>query len=305
MKAAASLSVVLGAAVAVLITRFHNISTFEHAHAGRLPVGSNGIVIGAESIELVGNASRAVLIVHGFGDTPQSLNPLAIALNRAGWTVSAPLLPGHGRRLREYAASRHDDWIGAVFERYDELQSKHGFVVVCGVSMGAALAVLLAAARPEIPALALLAPYFTMPPAIRLKSDIATLVQFMLPYHASTGGESSIHDPEARAAAIGAGVVTAGLLRQLRAVAGMAERALPSVRAPTLYLQSREDNRIPERAAVAEFVKLGCAVKEQRWLTGCGHIITVDHCKDEVAKQVVSWFANSLNIIDEGQAQDK
>ncbi|MEP6764980.1 MAG: alpha/beta fold hydrolase [Gemmatimonadaceae bacterium] len=280
--------------VATLLTRRHNISKFENAFAARRSIGANGIVIGAEPIELTASASRAVLLIHGFGDTPQSVKPLALALNAAGWAVSVPLLAGHGRPLRQYAAARREDWIREVTARYDELNSQYEVVVVCGISMGAALAVLLTAARPKIPALVLLAPYLAMPGIIRFKTGIVSLVQFAFVYHPSTGGETSIHDPIARAAALGPGVVTAPLLHQLQAIANMAARALPLVKPPTLYLQSREDNRIPQSAAIEEFAKLGSAVKEQRWLAGCGHIITVDYCKDDVATQVIAWFAKTI-----------
>lgn len=293
MTVAWGLIAIAVASIAMLLARRHNIRKFENEVASRRPIGPTGIVIGAEPIELAGDASRAVLIIHGFGDTPQSVKPLAVALNSAGWSVSVPLLAGHGRPLRQYTA-RRGDWIREVTARYDELAALHEVVAVCGISMGAALAVLLTAARPKIPALVLLAPYLAMPSIVRFKTAIVTLAQFALPYHPSTGGETSIHDPIARAAALGAGVVTAPLLNQLRAVASMAARALPFVKAPTLYLQSREDNRIPQSAAIEEFAKLGSAVKEQRWLTGCGHIITVDYCKDEVATQVIEWFAKSM-----------
>ncbi|MEP6778882.1 MAG: alpha/beta fold hydrolase [Gemmatimonadaceae bacterium] len=290
MTVAWGLSAIAVAVSAILLARRHNIRKFENEVASRRPIGPNGIVIGADPIELLGDTSHAVLIIHGFGDTPQSVKPLAVALNSAGWTVSVPLLAGHGRPLRQYAAARSDDWIREVTTRYDELAAQHEVVVVCGISMGAALAVLLTAARPQIPALVLLAPYLAMPGIIRFKMAIVTLVQFVFRYHPSTGGETSIHDPVARADALGTGVVTAILLHQLQAVATMAARALPLVKAPTLYLQSREDNRIPQSAAIAEFAKLGSQVKEQRWLTGCGHIITVDYCKDEVASQAADWF---------------
>ena len=35
---------------------------------------------------------------------------------------------------------------------------------------------------------------------------------------------------------------------------------------------------------------LGSAEKVQRWVTGCGHIISADYSKDEVAAQVIAWF---------------
>ena len=271
--------------------RQSNIKRFEQDVATRCPLNANGIVIGAESINLSASSSRAVLLLHGFGDTPQSLTPLANALHAAGWTVSAPLLPGHGRALREYARANHTDWIHSSMNSYDELSATHASVVVCGISMGAALAVLLTTARPKIPALVLLAPYLTMPRDVRIKATIAKLLQFVLPYHANTGSEISIHDPVARSAALGMGVITATLMTELRTVATLAEHALPAVHVPTLYLQSREDNRIPASAAIAEFAKLGSQIKEQRWLTGCGHIITVDYCKVQLASQVVDWFS--------------
>ena len=35
-------------------------------------------------------------------------------MHAAGWSVYAPLLPGHGRSLRAFAASGADEWIGAA-----------------------------------------------------------------------------------------------------------------------------------------------------------------------------------------------
>ena len=287
------------AAVVMLATlaavqRRRNIAHFEHDLSNRRRLNADGIFVGAETINLIADSSRAVLLLHGFGDTPQSVKPLATALHAAGWNVRAPLMPGHGRALSEYAKATHRDWIGQATSTYDELSAQHETVVVCGISMGAALTVLLTVSRPKIPAIALLAPYLSMSAAMQVKTIIARLFQFVFPYRANAGSESSIHDPVARAATLGMGVVTGHLLNELRIVANMAEQMLPSVRIPTLYLQSREDNRIPQSTAIAEFARIGSQLKEQRWLAGCGHIITVDYCKDEVASQVIRWFANTL-----------
>src|SRR4051812_7894698 len=85
------------AALWIVRARVQNIRLFESHNAKKRPVGANGIVTGAESVFLPGDASHAVLLMHGFGDTPQSVRPLADALNAAGWTVSVILMPGHGR----------------------------------------------------------------------------------------------------------------------------------------------------------------------------------------------------------------
>ena len=109
-----------------------------------LPLGSDGIIRGAQSI-YHGGHSRAALLLHGLGDTPQSLTTLASRLAEAGWTVSAPLLPGHGRTLAQFSASGATQWVTAAAEAYNELARQHAVVVVCGQSMGALIAIELAA----------------------------------------------------------------------------------------------------------------------------------------------------------------
>jgi carboxylesterase len=248
-------------------------------------------VIGAEAIQLKQPGDRAVLLIHGFNDTPQSMKYLASRIHRAGWTVSVPRLPGHGVGLRVMAReSRAALWTSAVARSYAELRSEYRTVMVCGQSMGAALAVLLAESHPEIPALALLAPFLGMQWSLRLRISISRLLRFAWSYANSSGGERSLHDPEAMKEALGARVITADSMAELRSVALAAEAVLPRIRIPVLYLQSREDNRITERDAKRHFSMIGSAEKVQRWFSGCGHIISADYCKEDVARQVIEWF---------------
>ena len=232
-----------------------------------------------------------VLLLHGFNDTAQSMAYLAATLHSRGYTVRVPLLPGHGRDLATMAnESRAARWREAVLAEYDALRREYDSVMVVGQSMGGALALLLAAERPEMPALVLLAPYVGMPRNLQWKVLGAWIARAALPYLRSVGGETSIHDPVARAESLGPGVVTARTLTELRRVAEDAEATLPRVWAPTLYLQSREDNRIAARDAEAHFAALGSADKRQHWLTGCGHIISADYCRDEVASLTADWL---------------
>ncbi len=276
----------------------------ERAHAARLPLGADGIVIGAHSIRLDASRTHAVLLVHGFNDTPQSLSPLAAALHAANWTVVAPLLPGHGRSLRVLAAqSRADAWLACAREAYASLRASHETVVLCGLSMGGALCTILAAEHGDVPALVLLAPYLGASWWLNLQLLALWVAQPFTPYFAGSSGARSIHDPEARARALGPGVNTARTLTELRKVAIAAEAALPLLRTPTLYLQSREDNRIRESAALRHFSMLRSPVREQRWLTGCGHIITADYCRLEVARQVIEWFGYYAGLDGRGKLQ--
>ena len=264
---------------------------FERAQAARLPTSADGVVIGAEPIHLAHNTDRAVLVIHGFNDTPQSMSYLAHALHDAGWTVSVPRLPGHGVTLPRMASeSRAAAWYAAVADEYAALRATNKTAVVCGQSMGGALGVLLAVQHHEMPALALLAPYLGMSKALQAQTLVAWMLRPFKLYHTSRGSDQSLHDPHAKAAALGAGVITARTMTELRAIAQRAEAALPQLTAPTLYIQSRQDNRIRAHDAERDFAAIAARDKSQQWVSGCGHIISADFCKDAVAAHVIAWF---------------
>ena len=96
----------VGAAVTAIAVRRRGIRRAlrerDRAWRNAHPVGADGVVDGAASIALDAPGPRAVLLLHGFGDTPQSMLHLALALHAGGWTVRAPLLPGHGRTLADF-----------------------------------------------------------------------------------------------------------------------------------------------------------------------------------------------------------
>src|SRR4051794_33989027 len=74
----------------------------------RRRLGADGLVIGAEGFTLARENAPAVLLIHGAGDTPQTLRYLAEYLHRRGFHVEVPLLPGHGRSVRDFMRVRAD-----------------------------------------------------------------------------------------------------------------------------------------------------------------------------------------------------
>ena len=206
-------------------------------------LGPDGIVIGGEGFVLERHGAPAVLLLHGAGDTPQTLRYLGDALFARGFHVAAPLLPRHGRALREFQRVTADELTLATERSYAELRSSHDWVGVIGLSMGGALAVQLAAGHHEIPALGLVAPYLAMPPRIERLARLSSVWGVVLPAARSAEG-TSVLDPIERDRNLAYGVFTAAGLRALRETMRRAVVALPRVTAPTLVIQSREDNRI-------------------------------------------------------------
>ena len=266
--------------------------------ARRLPVGSDGVVKGAASIERPREKAPAVLLLHGGGDTPQVMAGLADYLYDAGFAVRVPLLSGHGRSLAAFSKVDAASWHEEVRAEYERLRSRHDWVAVVGLSMGGALAIALAAERDDIPALVLLSPYVAMSPLLRRLAGTSGIWGAVLPYF-SSGGARSIHDPEAAAKGLAYGVFTPRALRALRDVVVDAERTLPSIQAPTLMIQSLNDNRIPPQAARHIFESIGASDKRIEWLEGTGHVITVDHGKEAVFDLVSDWLRGQRSSLRE------
>lgn len=251
------------------------------------------MIAGAGPIELRGTGDSAVLLLHGFGDTPQTLGFLAASLREAGLTVRAPLLPGHGTTVDDFDRSRAREWIECARAEYESMVPAFRAVGLGGLSMGGALAAIIAADAPRLPALVLLAPYLGMPRALRAAA-LLHRVWGPLAGQFKAQSDFSIHDPDERAKNLAYGVTTAGAIRQLFEVTRLARRALASIKAPTLILQSRSDNRVSRQIAEYAYRTIPAAEKRLVFVERGGHVLTVDHDREIVAARAREWFTDHL-----------
>lgn len=277
-------------ALALLLRSRLKARALERAVWDRLRLGRSGVVVGAEPETLVASGTHAVLVLHGFGDTPQSVRELAHHLHDAGYSVELPLLPGHGRTLAEFGLARAHDWIGFVRDQVARLRRQYAHVSVVGLSMGAALTAIVAAERDDLDAVVLLSPYLCMPDRVRRMAPLLRASGPLSPFRKSTVKVPSIFDPEARARGLGFGVVSGRLLAELYAVTEIAQEALPELTAPALYIAARRDNRVPAAAAARNWHRLGSPIRALRWLEDSGHISTVDYEKAAVFEEVLNWL---------------
>ncbi|MCL2395941.1 MAG: alpha/beta fold hydrolase, partial [Acidimicrobiaceae bacterium] len=153
-------SVVEGAANAVVERMTQD---FVAALSVRCASGATALVPAAEEAPAVSTAetslaqarevsgtlgSVAVLLLHGFGDTPSSLRAWGKALADSGTEVSIPRLPGHGARWQELNKTRAEDWVRAAQESLADLRGGHDQVFLMGISLGATLGLRLAELHP-------------------------------------------------------------------------------------------------------------------------------------------------------------
>jgi len=90
-----------------------------------------------------------VLLIHGLTGTPTEMRILGKGLNRAGFTVVGVRLAGHCGTEEDLLATTWEDWYASVEAAAEELRGRVDRVFVAGLSMGALLALRLAAVRPD------------------------------------------------------------------------------------------------------------------------------------------------------------
>jgi carboxylesterase len=226
------------------------------------------VMAGAEPFSFEGGPA-GILLLHGFTGNPSSMRPLGEWLAARGHAVECPRYPGHGTQWRDLARYRWQDWAHEAEAALDRLTSTTRGVVLCGLSMGAAMAVHMAATRPEVvKALVLVnmyarnwkmaaVPYIwpLVPPQKGVGNDIAKEAQNELPYE--------------RIPARG----IAQLARFLRVVV----KELPRVQQPVAIFNSPQDHVVPKGTARWVLDRLGSAEKELVELPNSYHVATLDH----------------------------
>lgn len=92
---------------------------------------------------LQGTNGIGVLLLHGWSSPPEELLALAKYLNSLGYTVSAPLLRGHGTKPEDLLGVKWQDWLSDAKSALEELKKHTSKIFVGGISMGGNISMLL------------------------------------------------------------------------------------------------------------------------------------------------------------------
>jgi carboxylesterase len=241
------------------------------------------IIEGAEPIFLPGN-DIGVLLVHGFTGTTQSMRYLGHALNKAGFTVVAPRLEGHGVSAQAMAKSTATQWVRSAEDGMDQIRAKCRSVFVAGLSMGGTLSLYLAATYPT-------AFKGVVPINAAIQTDSTDLAGLAfgkgLPDFIPGIG-SDVKDPESKELAYPE--VPVASVKEVLGLTAATRTLLPRIVCATLIIQSREDHVVPPANVNVIAAGVSSDQIEILRLNNSYHVATIDHDKALIASEIIGFI---------------
>ncbi len=271
----------------------------------------------SNEILLNGGSRCRLLLFHGLTGSPVELGYIAhYVRHRGGFNVECRQLVNHGQPIAVLGRTRKNELYQGACRTLTQARaasSKDGLpLVVGGLSIGAVLALMLAAERPaDVAGVVCMSPTFfydgwNVPWTHRLiaLADYLPLKYFAYlregpPYGlknetlrakiAAAYESASLHDDHWQAAKLGYAHFPIALFCEMRHLIRQCISRLPRVSAPVLLLQAEEDDITSPRNS--EFVYERVASRQKRIvpLKNSYHVITADDDREQVAASITAF----------------
>jgi carboxylesterase len=228
-------------------------------------------------------ARNGALLIHGFTATTAEVRLLGEYLHARGYTVSAPLLPGHGTTPDGMNRCAWQDWTRAVDDAYAQLTATCERIFVLGESMGALLALFLASGHPEIGGVVCYAPALLTSTSRMWQ---ARVIAPLIPY-----AKKPIRAPsDAYARWKGYTVNPLRAVVQLSKLQKEIRRRLPRVHQPILVIQGRFDQAIDPCSGQVLLAEVSSREKELIWLEHSTHCVILDREWEQAAELTAKFI---------------
>jgi len=258
-----------------------------------------------QSIRFAGGRT-GFLLIHGLGGTPIEMRYVAQGLARAGHTAHVPQLAGHCGSVHDLRATGWADWYETVEQEHERLRENCQTIVVCGLSMGAVMAIHHAAQYPrEVSALGLYAPslwldgwgipWYSSLFSLITQKWAADLIKFeerdpwgVKDLRLRALVEQAVKSGDSSKAGIAA--LPGSLMLELRWLVQRVRREVGSVRQPTLIVHPREDDRASLRNL--DYLQSNLAgLVETVVLDDSYHVVTLDRQRQLVVSRTLDFVA--------------
>jgi carboxylesterase len=238
---------------------------------------------------------QACLLLHGLGGGVYEMELMGQYLHQKGYTVQGIAYPGHDRASGRMPASTWQQWFQHIQQTYTQLCQRYAKITLIGFSTGCPLALELASQNP-VHRLVLLSPYlairyewyYLLPAEAYLYTlglVIEDLPRLGLP----------MRDRAMKAEAEKVLFFKTFNTKAVRSAAELITRVkpkVPSIKVPSLIIQSRRDRVVAPWGAQWLYDHLGATQKELLWLEESDHIIPLDCDRN----QVFLWISGFLGV---------
>lgn len=247
-----------------------------------------------DPIFLKGTNGAGVLLVHGFTGTPDCMRPVANELHAQGYTVSAPLLAGHGTTPQQCSKTGWKEWFNSVTQAALVLHEQCSKIFVGGLSLGSLLSLRLAAEYPQIAAIACFATPLYLQPWVRSLLPLVWNSPLKTVWKYQKKISVDIKDPDAKANFWNYDRMPLSCIVSLMELQTQVTELLPKIQMPILLMHSRHDSTAPYHSMNAVAMRVSSTVTETVTLENSYHVITIDYEKELVARKTADFFNRFL-----------
>lgn len=225
------------------------------------------MIEGGEPFLMKGGTS-GVLLIHGFTGLPAGMLLLGEVLNRAGFSVLAPRLAGHGTCESDLMRTTKDDWFNSVLDGFYILRGLCDKIYVVGHSMGGLLTLKLATEYKISKIVTLAAPIFI---------DEGRGLRNLPPREFCS--DACIYTERKKLNDVPPAVNNVYEKTPLISVHEMVDlindvkKILPKVNSPILIMQGEEDHTVQPRSARFIMDNIGSNVKKIVTVPNAGHLL--------------------------------
>lgn len=263
-----------------------------------------------------------IVLIHGLTGTPVEMKPLEKHLRRLGFDVENVLLAGHGGHHREILSATWHQWLDNVRDALKNILARNDRAILCGLSMGAILASVVASENDKVCGAILMSPTWAYDGSVMLNKAFDAFVKVPVVQNTVRKlvgwfpvlGEKiyweetppyGLRDErlqrqitksieEARKGGsneFGTFRTYYGPLWQMWALVDYARPLLRKVRCPVMIVSSLEDTLASINNATSTYMEIAAENKALVFLTGCDHVMTLDLQKQQLFKLIEAFLA--------------
>ena len=230
------------------------------------------------------NAHIGVLLVHGFTGSPASMRPWGEFLHTKGYSVSVPLLPGHGTKVEELNRTKWESWPAKVAAELDELAKTCDQIFLIGLSMGGGTVLKVATAHN-----AQIAGIILVNPMIHVKGvtvELAYLLSRFQKFRASVGDD--IKQPGVTE--WGYDALPARGVHQLLKMLRLTRKNLHKVSVPVQLFYSVDDHTLPNTNTEIILKGISSTNKSRIDLLNSYHVATIDFDQELIFQKSLTFI---------------